>query len=281
MSIRTARTQFTGSRIRPLLAVGVLSLALVTGCSSSDEADNSTTETTAASSAASSPAAGTEDPTQTSPSDDAGTGAPSSTAGSEPAGSEENSSAAAPTGEASGSGEAPSGEASSGEPAPGSDPAPGEAEEGTACGGLTVAAVNGAIGGGTLESAIDVTADAATGDSSCIFGTTTTIDSVLVDKAALTTYLGGELAGLSEAEVLDNLSEVHRSAQTEVEASDSNVDGLTVRTLTGTDLTGGANALSVTVSDGTLVAVSASGPTLAESGLAETTLAVLKLALDS
>lgn len=285
MSFRPVRTRWSGGpatgsgpvsslgRIRPLLAVGVLSLALVTGCSSDDSADDSSAPVTTASTGGSAEVESSSAPSADA-GDDTSAEAPSSASDSaaQPAPSD---SAAAPSGEAT-----PSTAAPSGEPAPGSDAAPDEAVEGTSCGGLTVAAVNEAIGGGALESAID-TADPATGDVSCIFGTTTTIDSVLVDKASLTTYLGGELDGLSDAEVLDNLAAVHSSTQTEVESVDSTVAGLTVRTLTGTDVTGAANALSVTVTDGTLVAVSAGGPALAESGLAEATLAVLGLALES
>lgn len=274
-------------RLRPALAVGVLSLALVTACSSGDDdATSSAPSSTVASesseadtSAPSSDASGEESESAAAPSDEES--AESGTSGAAPTDAAEPTDGAADPGTQSA---APTGE--SADPSAGGDAGGGtggdtggdDATEGTTCNGLTVAAVNGVLNGVTVESAIDTTIDDPTGESSCIFGTTTTIDTIAVDRYPLDTYLGGELAGLGDAEVLDAVAEGHVMAQTEVESTDNVIGRLNVRTLTGTDLTGGANALSYTVQDGVLVAVSVAGPAFADS-LADTSTAVLELAL--
>lgn len=277
-------------RLRPALAVGVLSLALVTACSSGDDAD--TSSSTPSTSAASESSAADTSPVSTSAEsgdDSESAAAPSAEeSGSDSSGAETTGGTAEPSeGAADPSGEpaAPSSEA--GETAGGDAGGTGgdtggsggdDATEGTTCNGLTVAGVNAVLDGVTLESAIDTTIDDSTGESSCIFGTTTTIDTIAVDRYPLDSYLGGELAGMGDTEVLDAVAESHVMSQTEVESADNAVGRLTARTLTGTDLSGGANALSYTVQDGTLVAVSVSGPAFADS-LADTSLAVLELAL--
>lgn len=129
------------------------------------------------------------------------------------------------------------------------------------CGGLSAADVGAAVGSGDFTSADDIASD---GEVNCLFGNPTAVYGVTVQSESSSTYLAGDLDGVSGEDALSALEK----SLTFAFGDDATVARLTVEgndavLVTGTAMTGGATGTIGAVVDGNVVIVSADGADLA------------------